>query len=119
MDWIESRCASAISSTSDGSARRISNAPIRPLLVPISPAPTSRRDAQRSEGQSRHQWTQIVEAIAACYEHHDRYVERRKVLLVRQIAITRQEDLEVADRHGEQFALRLLAQPISGAVRAS
>ena len=46
---IESRCATAISSTSDGSARRISNAPIRPLLVPIRPALSSRRDALRWE----------------------------------------------------------------------
>jgi hypothetical protein len=38
-------------------------------------------------------------------------------LLVRQIAISRKEDLEVADRQVEQ--LRLLAQPISGVVRAS
>jgi hypothetical protein len=40
-------------------------------------------------------------------------------LLVRQIAISREEDLEVVDRQGEQSPLRLLAQPISGAVRAS
>ena len=71
MDWIESRCASAIPSTSDGSARRISNAPIRPLLVPISPAPTSRRDAQRSEGlrEVEAQCAQYLEAMAARYKH--------------------------------------------------
>src|SRR5262245_9087164 len=66
----------------------------------------TRRGGKNFE-KPRHQCTQILKTIAACYEYHDRYVERGKVLLVRQIAISSEEDLEVADCHGKQFAVAL------------
>ena len=51
----------------------------------------------------RHQLTQVVQSIAACHEHHYSHVERRNILLVRQVAISGEENVEATDRQAKQF----------------
>src|SRR5262245_60831622 len=56
---------------------------------------------------SRHQRTQIVKAVTACDEHNNRDVERRRVLLVREIAIRGEKNLEMPHGQAEQFPISL------------
>jgi hypothetical protein len=54
---------------------------------------------------SWHQRTQIVKTVASRYEYNNRYVERREVLLIREIAVRCKENVELPHGQGEQFAI--------------
>jgi hypothetical protein len=84
------------------------------ILLRTNHCDCAARSGRKNFEKPRHQRTQIVEAVAACGEHDYCDVECGKVVLVGQVAISRQENVEVADREGKKFAVALGGPPHLG-----